>query len=40
MLKYMTGVAAAALLLATASPVLAVNVAAEKAAIEAGLDKG
>ncbi|WP_397421219.1 hypothetical protein [Phenylobacterium sp.] len=40
MLKYMTGVAAAALLLATASPVLAVNVAADKAAIEAGLDKG
>ena len=40
MLKYMTGVAAAALLLTTASPVLAGNFAADKAAIEAGLDKG
>ena len=40
MFKYLTGTAAAVLLLATASPGLARNVAADKAAISAGLDKG
>ena len=40
MLKYMTGVATAVLMLVTASPGMAGSVAADKAAIEAGLDKG
>ena len=40
MLKYMTGVATAVLLLVTASPGIAGSVAADKAAIAAELDKG
>ena len=40
MFKYLTSTTAAILLLATASPGLARNVAADKAAIGAGLDKG
>lgn len=40
MLKYITSAAAASFLLVTASPVVAGSVAGDKAAIEAGLDKG